>query len=108
MERGDRVGPKACSPPCCRARGSPSTRRKISRRGAILDKAILHLPDYSAMRSARERTGAVQATFEINASLYLPLMREGECIGLLTLTSRRANAFGLSEIAQANPSGIRP
>ena len=39
--------------------------------------------------------------FGVNSALYLPLLREGECIGLLTLVGKRPNSFGPSEIAQA-------
>ena len=39
--------------------------------------------------------------FGVNSALYLPLLREGECIGLLTLVGKRPNIFGAAEIAQA-------
>ena len=37
----------------------------------------------------------------MNSALYLPLLRDGECIGLLTLVGKRPNTFGAAEIAQA-------
>jgi GAF domain-containing protein len=37
----------------------------------------------------------------VSSALYLPLLREGECIGLLAFAGKRANMFGPSEIAQA-------
>jgi two-component system NtrC family sensor kinase len=60
----------------------------------------LHLPDWSAIklpdyeRMVHERLG-------INSALYLPLLREGECIGLLGIAGKRAGIFGNSEIALA-------
>src|SRR6266403_4394202 len=36
-----------------------------------------------------------------NSALYLPLVREGECIGVLALAGKRAGMFGESEIALA-------
>jgi GAF domain-containing protein len=60
----------------------------------------LHLPDWSAVelpdyeRMVHERVG-------INSALYLPLLREGKCIGLLGIAGKRAGIFGESEIALA-------
>ncbi len=60
----------------------------------------LHLPDWSAVelpdyeRMVHERIG-------INSALYLPLLREGKCIGLLGIAGKRAGSFGESEIALA-------
>ena len=60
---------------------------------AIIDKKMLHLPDWSQIdlpegeRNIREKLG-------VNSSLYLPLLRDAVCIGLLTLVGRRANSFG--------------
>ena len=60
----------------------------------------LHLPDWSAIelpeyeRMIHERLG-------INSALYLPLLRDGECIGLLGIAGKRAGIFSESEIALA-------
>jgi two-component system, NtrC family, sensor kinase len=60
----------------------------------------LHLPDWSAVelpdyeRMVHKRVG-------INSALYLPLLREGKCIGLLGIAGKRAGIFGESEIALA-------
>src|SRR5207244_6578486 len=43
----------------------------------------------------------IHETVGVNSALYLPLLREGECIGLLTLGGNQANVFGESEIALA-------
>jgi GAF domain-containing protein len=67
---------------------------------AIVAKKTLHLPDWSAIelpefeRHIRELHGT-------NSALYMPLMREEECIGLLAIIGKRANMFGNSEIALA-------
>ena len=66
---------------------------------AILDKATLHLPDWSLI-ALPEHERMVHEFYGINCSLYLPLLREGACIGLLTLTSRRVRSFGPEQIAQ--------
>jgi transcriptional regulator with GAF, ATPase, and Fis domain len=39
--------------------------------------------------------------YGVNSALYLPLLREEECIGLLALVGKRPNIFGAAEIAQA-------
>jgi GAF domain-containing protein len=67
---------------------------------AILDRQMLHLPDWSLI-DLPEFELEVQRRFSIKAALYLPLLREGECIGLLTLVGKRPNMFGPAEIAQA-------
>ena len=66
----------------------------------IVSGKNLHLPDWSAIelpeyeRMVHERVG-------INSALYLPLLREGKCIGLLGIAGKRAGIFGESEIALA-------
>jgi len=67
---------------------------------AILAKAMLYLPDWSTIE-VPEHQRRVRDAYGTNASLHLPFMREGECIGLLTLTSKRAHPFGARDIAQA-------
>jgi GAF domain-containing protein len=67
---------------------------------AIVDRQMLHLPDWSLI-DLPEFEMNVQRKFGIQAALYLPLLREEECIGLLTLVGKRPNMFGPAEIAQA-------
>ncbi len=67
---------------------------------AILDKKMLHLPDWSLI-DLPEHERIVHEKLGVNSALYLPLLREGECIGLLTLVGKRPNSFGAAEIAQA-------
>ena len=66
----------------------------------IEDKKMLHIPDWSAIdlpeheQRIREMTG-------INSSLMLPLLRKGECIGVLALARDKAGPFSDKEIALA-------
>jgi len=66
----------------------------------IVDKAILHIPDWSAIELP-EHERVIQTTFGVNATLFVPLLREGECIGLLSFARKQAGVFRKEEIAQA-------
>src|SRR5262249_38748574 len=59
---------------------------------AIVDKKMLHLPDWSLI-DLPEHELKIRKRFGTNSALYLPLLRSGECIGLLTLVGKRPNAF---------------
>ena len=61
---------------------------------------MLHLPDWSLI-DVPEHELKIRKRFGVNSALYLPLLRSGECIGLLTLVGKRPNMFGAGEIAQA-------
>jgi GAF domain-containing protein len=67
---------------------------------AIVDKKMLHLPDWSLI-DLPEQELKIRKRFGVNSALYLPLLRGGDCIGLLTLVGKRPNTFGAAEIAQA-------
>jgi GAF domain-containing protein len=67
---------------------------------AIVARAMVHLPDWSTI-DVPPHQQRVRDLYGLSASLHLPFLREGECVGVLTLTSRRAHAFGAAEIAQA-------
>jgi two-component system NtrC family sensor kinase len=67
---------------------------------AIVDKKMLHLPDWSLI-DLPEHELKIGKRFGVNSALYLPLLRRGESIGLLTLGGKRPNMFGAAEIAQA-------
>ncbi len=67
---------------------------------AIVEKKTLHVPDFS-LTELPEIDRRVHETYDINSGLFLPLLRAGECIGLLALGGKRANIFGESEIALA-------
>jgi GAF domain-containing protein len=67
---------------------------------AIVSKKNLHLPDWSAI-DLPEHERHIRETYGINSALFLPLLRAGECVGLLALAGKRPNIFGESEIALA-------
>jgi GAF domain-containing protein len=67
---------------------------------AIIDRKMLHLPDWSLI-DPPEFELKMQKRFGIRSALYLPLLRGRECIGLITLVGKRPNIFGPAEIAQA-------
>ena len=67
---------------------------------AIVEKKILHLPDWSLI-DLPEHERRIHEIFGVNSALYLPLLRDGECIGLLTLGGKQPGTFGENEIAFA-------
>ena len=73
---------------------------------AIVGKKTVHLPDWSLIELP-DHERRIHETYGIRSALYLPLMREGECIGLLALAGKRPGIFGESEIALAE-SFARP
>ncbi len=67
---------------------------------AILAKEMLHVPDWSRIELPEHERRVYDAT-GVKSALYLPLLHEGECIGLIALIGKRPNIFGPGEIAQA-------
>jgi GAF domain-containing protein len=67
---------------------------------AIVEKKMLHLPDYSRIELP-EHERRIQAITGINSALFLPLLRDDECIGVLALTGKRPRTFSEGEIALA-------
>ena len=67
---------------------------------AILGKTMLHVPDWSLI-DVPPHERVIQNLIGANSSIYLPLLREDECIGVLALVGNRPNRFGPKEIAQA-------
>jgi two-component system, NtrC family, sensor kinase len=65
---------------------------------AIIDGRMLHLPDWSLI-DLPEFELKRSKEFGIKSALYLPLLHDGECIGLLTLVAKRPHSFGPAEIA---------
>jgi GAF domain-containing protein len=93
------AGPQGLLTPPDRAPVAIDTEANFPSR-AIVTRKNLHLPDWSAIelpeyeRMVHERLG-------INSALYLPLLREGECIGLLGIAGKQAGIFSENEIALA-------
>ena len=67
---------------------------------AIVSKKNLQLPDWSTI-DLPEHERHIREKYGINSSLFLPLLRAGECVGLLALARKRASIFGESEISLA-------
>ncbi|HEX7565111.1 MAG TPA: GAF domain-containing protein [Bradyrhizobium sp.] len=67
---------------------------------AIVEKKNVHLPDWS-LTDLPEHERQMQALIGVNSALFLPLLREAECIGVLALAGKQANIFGESEITLA-------
>ena len=67
---------------------------------AIIEKKMLHLPDYTRI-DLPEHEHRIQAIIGVHSALFLPLLREDECIGVLALTCKRPRTFSESEIALA-------
>src|SRR5450631_1537682 len=66
----------------------------------ITSKRTLLLPDWSAV-DLPEHERRIHETLGTNSALFMPLLREGECIGLLAMAGKQAGIFGESEIALA-------
>ena len=67
---------------------------------AIVGQKMLHLPDWSLI-DLPEHERRIHEIFGVNSALYLPLLRDGECIGLLALAGKRPGIFGENEITLA-------
>jgi hypothetical protein len=61
---------------------------------------MLHLPDYSRI-DLPEHERRIQSIIGVHSALFLPLLREDECIGVLALTGKQPRTFSESEIALA-------
>ncbi|SDE74118.1 GAF domain-containing protein [Ruegeria marina] len=64
---------------------------------AILSKKVLNLPDWSEI-SLPDHDKSVQRRFGVNASLSVPLLREGECLGVLVFARKARGAFSAEDI----------
>ncbi|HLZ04699.1 MAG TPA: GAF domain-containing protein [Bradyrhizobium sp.] len=67
---------------------------------AIVDKTTLHLPDWSQIEIP-EFERRIQEALGYQSAVYLPLLRQGECIGVLGVSGTRPRMFGETEIALA-------
>jgi adenylate cyclase len=67
---------------------------------AIIGGKMLYLPDWSLIDVPTFEL-KVQREFGVKSALYLPLLHDGACIGVLTLVAKRPNGFGPAEIALA-------
>ncbi|MBV9290519.1 MAG: GAF domain-containing protein, partial [Hyphomicrobiales bacterium] len=67
---------------------------------AVLTGQTLHVPDWSQVELP-EHERNIRERFGFNSGLFLPLMRDGECVGVIVVAATRSKAFGPKEIAQA-------
>ncbi len=67
---------------------------------AIVSKSMLHLPDWSTIELPQHERH-IRAALGVDSALYLPLLREDECLGVLVFGRKRANEFSGKEIALA-------
>ena len=67
---------------------------------AVAAMEKLHLPDWSAI-DLPEHEARIRQAFGIGSALYVPMVRDGICIGLLSYARSRAQAFSDKEIAIA-------
>ena len=67
---------------------------------AIVSRDILHLPDWTAIDLPAHERGIHEA-FGVRSVLYLPLLRDDACIGVLVFGCNRARVFTAKEIAVA-------
>ncbi len=66
----------------------------------FVDKTLLHIPDWSAI-DLPEYERRIHESTRCESSLMLPLLREGECHGVLVLLRAEARAFSDKDIALA-------
>ena len=59
------------------------------------------MPDWSAIELPEFERMVHDEVRASNSALFLPLLREGQCIGVLGIAGKQAGAFSESEIALA-------
>src|SRR5262249_41649768 len=67
---------------------------------AIVSKQTVHYRDWSLLEIP-EYERMIHDKYGVNSSLYLPLLRKRECIGLLALSARQIDTFDKGKIALA-------
>ncbi len=67
---------------------------------AIVSGQLVHVPDWDAIELP-ERQKMIRATTGVRASLAVPLLRDGDCIGVLMLFRNRPGGFNDKEIGVA-------
>jgi GAF domain-containing protein len=67
---------------------------------AIVGQSTLHVPDWDAIELPEHEQG-IRAQFGIRASLMLPLLTDGDCIGVLAFGRQRVGPYNEQEIALA-------
>jgi hypothetical protein len=69
-------------------------------RAILAKEKLYYMPDYSRIELP-EFERKIREMYGVNSSLFLPLVHQDECFGLLTLIAQQADAFGPGEIPLA-------
>ncbi|THD61218.1 MAG: GAF domain-containing protein [Bradyrhizobium sp.] len=67
---------------------------------AIVSRKNQHFPDWSAIDLPEEER-KIREMYGLNSALYLPMLRGGECIGVLGLGGRQPGSFSETDMALA-------
>ena len=67
---------------------------------ALLSKETYYLPDWSVVELPPHERG-IHDLLGLSSAIYIPLLRDGEARGLLTLGRNRPSSFSATDIAQA-------
>ncbi len=67
---------------------------------AIVSKKNQHLPDWSTIDLPEDERN-IQKMYGLNSTLYLPMVRGSECIGVLLLGGTQPGTFDAAEVALA-------
>ena len=67
---------------------------------AIVEKRTLYLPDWSAIELP-EHERAVRDRLKLDSALFLPMLRDGKCLGVMLFGATDTNAFDANDIALA-------
>jgi len=65
----------------------------------ILDARIIHVPDYEAVVTEFPRVQALGLSHGFRSGLFVPLLHQGKCIGVLVVRRGVTGAFAQKEIA---------
>ncbi|HET8877084.1 MAG TPA: GAF domain-containing protein, partial [Casimicrobiaceae bacterium] len=66
----------------------------------FVSKAMLHIPDWSAIELPPHERTVFEGT-SLHSSLMLPLVCDGDCVGVLAIAHAKAHAYSDGEIALA-------
>ncbi|MEE4187136.1 MAG: GAF domain-containing protein [Roseobacter sp.] len=70
----------------------------------IIEKQVLHVPDWSAV-DLPSKDQQIHDAEGFMSSLYVPLLRGGECFGILAFVRKEKRAFSPEEISMAQSFG---
>ena len=98
------LGASRCAGPLDRRGRADFVRREL-KRGRQYQRVVLDPPSYGHGPKGQvwklEHERFIHERFGVNSALFLPLLRERECIGVLAFLGSRPNIFGATDIARA-------